>query len=98
LIDYHRYPQAIPFYTRRRVLLAGPFLSELRFGAEHSADRGRYFLNSDADLLAMWARDRSAVLIIDEGDLKRLAPQLGPIRIIAAQGHKRAVASVRESD
>ncbi|HEY2106256.1 MAG TPA: glycosyltransferase family 39 protein [Candidatus Binataceae bacterium] len=98
LIDYHRYPQAIPFYTRRRVLLAGPFLSELRFGAEHSADRGRYFLNSDADLLAMWARDRSAVLIIDEGDLKRLAPQLGPIRIIAAQGHKRAVASVGEPD
>ena len=96
LIDYHRYPQAIPFYTRRRVLLAGPFLSELRFGAEHSADRDRYFLNSDADLLALWARDRSAVLIIDEADLKRLAPRLGPIRTIAMQGHKRAVARIRE--
>jgi 4-amino-4-deoxy-L-arabinose transferase-like glycosyltransferase len=96
LIDYHRYPQAIPFYTRRRVILAGPFLSELRFGAEHSADRDRYFLNSDADLLGLWGRDRSAVLIIDEADLKHLAPQLGPIRIIAAQGHKRAVTSIRE--
>ncbi len=96
LIDYHRYPQAIPFYTRRRVILAGPFLSELSFGAEHSANRDRYFLNSDADLLRLWAKDRSAVLIIDEADLKHLALQLGPIRMIATQGHKRAVASIRE--
>ncbi len=96
LIDYHRYPQAIPFYTRRRVILAGPVLSELRFGAEHSPDRDRYFLNSDADLLGLWATDHSAILIIDEADLRRLAPQLGPIRVIASQGHKRAVARIRE--
>jgi 4-amino-4-deoxy-L-arabinose transferase-like glycosyltransferase len=96
LIDYHRYPQAIPFYTRRRVILASPFLSELRFGAEHSTDRDRYFLYSDADLLSLWAKDRSAVLIIDEADLQRLAPQLGPTRIVASQSHKLAVASIRE--
>jgi 4-amino-4-deoxy-L-arabinose transferase-like glycosyltransferase len=95
LIDYHRYPQAIPFYTRSRVILAGPFLSELRFGADHSADRDRYFPNSDTDLLRLWNADPSCVLIIDQPDLERLAPRLGPIRVIAAQGHKRAVASNR---
>ncbi len=91
LIDYHRYPQAIPFYTGRRVIVAGPFLSELRFGAEHSADRGGYFLRSDADLLALWNRDRGAVLIIDQAELRRLAPQLGALQVVAAQGHKIAV-------
>jgi 4-amino-4-deoxy-L-arabinose transferase-like glycosyltransferase len=96
LIDYIRYPQAITFYTRRRVILASPFLSELRFGAEHSADRDRYFLTSDSDLLRLWSRDRSAVLIIDQLDLNRIAPQLGPIRIVAQEGHKLAVASSRE--
>jgi 4-amino-4-deoxy-L-arabinose transferase-like glycosyltransferase len=96
LIDYHRYPQAIPFYTRRRVLLVGPFLSELSFGADHIADRQRYFLLTDADLLARWRQPPSAVLIIDQSDFTRLAPQLAPARIIARQGHKLAVASVRE--
>jgi 4-amino-4-deoxy-L-arabinose transferase-like glycosyltransferase len=91
LIDYHRYPQAIPFYTHRRVILAGPFRSELGFGADHSPDRDRYFPYSDADLLRLWAKDPSAVLIIDEAELRRLAPQLGDIKVIAVQGHKRAV-------
>jgi len=92
LIDYHRYPQAIAFYTRRRVLVAGPFLSELSFGAAHSADRERYFPATDSDLIARWHKEQSAVLIIDQSDYRRLAPQLGPARIIASQGHKLAVA------
>ncbi len=91
LIDYHRYPQAIPFYTHKRVILAGPFLSELRFGAEHSPDRTQYFPESDAELLSLWARDPSPVLVIDEADLQHLAAELGPLRVIASQGHKRAV-------
>jgi len=91
LIDYHRYPQAIPFYTHRRVILAGPFRSELRFGAEHSPDRTQYFPESDAELLSLWARDPSPVLVIDEADLPHLAAGLGPVRVIASQGHKRAV-------
>jgi 4-amino-4-deoxy-L-arabinose transferase-like glycosyltransferase len=95
LIDYHRYPQAIPFYTRQRVVLATPFLSELRFGADHSPDRARYFLITDADLLRLWARDRSAVIIIDQTDLARLSPELSPYRIIASQGNKRAVGHIR---
>lgn len=95
LIDYHRYPQAIPYYTRKRVLLAGPFLSELTFGAEHSPDRERYFLTTDADLLARW-RQEKAVLIIDKSEFRRLAPRLGQVRVIAEQGHKMAVANFRE--
>ena len=91
LIDYHRYPQAIPFYTRRRVLVAGPFLSELGFGARHSPDFNRYFLYTDEALLNYWFRDPSAVLIIDEADLRHLAEKLGPVQVIASQGHKLAV-------
>jgi 4-amino-4-deoxy-L-arabinose transferase-like glycosyltransferase len=91
LIDYHRYPQAIPFYTGRRVILAGPFRSELGFGAQHSPDRAQYFLDSDADLLNLWARDPSPVLVIDAAELRHLAAQLGPLRVITAQGHKLAV-------
>jgi hypothetical protein len=60
LIDYHRYPQAIPFYTHRRVLVAGPFLSELGFGASHSPDFDRYFLHTDEALLSYWAKVRSS--------------------------------------
>jgi 4-amino-4-deoxy-L-arabinose transferase-like glycosyltransferase len=97
VIDYRRYQQAVTFYTRRRVILVSPYLSELRFGAEHSADRNRYFINSYANLFSLWNKDRSAVLVIDEADLKPLAPLLGPIRIVAQQGHKLAVASVRET-
>ncbi len=91
LIDYHRYPQAIPFYTHKRVILAGPFRSELRFGAEHSPDRTQYFPETDGELLSLWARDPSPVLVIDEADLPHLAVGLGPVRLIASQGHKRAV-------
>ena len=91
LIDYHRYPQAIPFYTHRRVLVAGPFLSELGFGARHSPDFNRYFLYTDEALLSYWSKDPSAVLIIDEADLQHLAGKLGPVRVIASQGHKWAV-------
>lgn len=91
LIDYHRYPQAIPFYTHKRVLVAGPFLSELGFGAMHSPEFTRYFLYTDDALFDYWAKDPSAVLIIDEADLRRLAPKLGPVRVIARQRHKLAV-------
>ena len=97
LIDYHRYPQAIPFYTHRRVLVAGPFLSELGFGASHSPDFNRYFLYTDEALLSYWAKDPAAVLIIDEADLRRLAAKLGAVRVIASQGHKRAVTKVTPS-
>jgi hypothetical protein len=65
------------FYTHRRVLVAGLFLSELGFGASHSSDFDRYFLHTDEALLSYWAKDPSAVLIIEETDLERLAGKTG---------------------
>jgi len=90
LICYHRYVQSLPFYTHQRVILVGPALSELRFGAEHSPDRARYFL-SDDQLLDLWRRARDPVLVIDADELSRLQGRLGRLRLIAAESDKRAV-------
>jgi 4-amino-4-deoxy-L-arabinose transferase-like glycosyltransferase len=91
IICYHRYVQGLPFYTRRRVLMVGNALSELRFGAEHCPRRARYFLPDDEALLALWRREPRAILVIDAPELSRLQPRLGPIRILAREGSKRAV-------
>ena len=90
LICYHRYIQALPFYTRRRVILVGS-RSELGFGATHSTDVGDYFFASDADLVRLWSRPIKSVLLIDQPDLDRLKPVLGDIRVIASEHKKRAV-------
>jgi 4-amino-4-deoxy-L-arabinose transferase-like glycosyltransferase len=90
LICYHRYIQALPFYTGRRVILVGS-RSELGFGAAHSADAGDYFFASDADLVRLWNRPIKSVLLIDQPDLDRLRPALGNIRVIASEHKKRAV-------
>ncbi len=90
LICYHRYIQALPFYTRRRVILVGS-RSELGFGAAHSADAGDYFFASDADLVRLWKRPIKSVLLIDQPDLDRLKPMLGDFRVIASEHKKRAV-------
>ena len=93
LICYHRYIQALPFYTRRRVILVGS-RSELGFGAAHSADARDYFFDSDADLVRLWNRPVKSVLLIDQPDLDRLRPLLGKIRVIASGHTKRAVVKV----
>jgi hypothetical protein len=90
LVCYHRYIQALPFYTRRRVILVGS-RSELGFGAAHSPDAGDYFFASDADLVRLWNRPTKSVLLIDQPDLDRLKPALGNIRVIATEHKKRAV-------
>jgi len=90
LICYHRYVQALPFYTHRRVILVGA-RSELGFGAARSADAPEYFLASDADLIRLWHRPENFVLLIDQSDLDRLKPLLGDIRVIASEHTKRAV-------
>ncbi len=90
LICYHRYVQALPFYARRRVILVGP-PSELRFGAGQSPDAHSYFFEKDADLIRLWHETTPQVLVIDEPDLARLAPALGPVRVIAAEHRKRAL-------
>jgi len=90
LISYGRYVQALPFYAKRRVILVGN-PSELRFGAEHDAVASQFFLVNDADLIGLWKKEDSAVLVIDERDLERLRPQLGAYQLVAAEHHKLAV-------
>jgi 4-amino-4-deoxy-L-arabinose transferase-like glycosyltransferase len=90
LISYGKYVQVLPFYAQRRVILFGN-PSELRFGAEHDPDAGQFFLVNDAALISLWKNESRAVLVIDERDLQRLAPELGAYELVAAEHHKLAV-------
>ena len=92
LISYGRYVQALPFYAKRRVILIGN-PSELRFGAEHDRDSKEFFYPNDLDLIGLWKKKAGIVLVIDDRDLIRLAPQLGAFELIATENHKRAVAN-----
>lgn len=90
-ICYHRYIQALPFYTHHRVILVGKDLTELRFGAERSPERDRYFLSTDRQLMKLWKDNPQALLVIDSPQLARLKARLGPYRVIASEGPKRAI-------
>jgi hypothetical protein len=90
LICYHRYVQALPFYTRRRVIVVGP-LSELRFGAERDPDAADYFYSSDQDLLRLWYGPGESVIVLDADDLTRMRNQLGPFTVIGIEHTKRAI-------
>jgi 4-amino-4-deoxy-L-arabinose transferase-like glycosyltransferase len=90
IICYGRYVHAMPFYTRRRVILIGP-LTELRFGAERASDAKSYFFDSDDALLRLWRQPNPVVVILDQSELNRLRPMLGAFRIIAQARGKLAV-------
>ena len=90
IICYHRYVQALPFYTRRRVILVGP-LSELRFGAERDPNAGDYFFTSDQDLFRLWYASGENVIVLDNSDLARLRGRLGPFTVIGSEHTKRAI-------
>ncbi|MDO8434982.1 MAG: glycosyltransferase family 39 protein [Candidatus Binatus sp.] len=90
LICYHRYVQSLAFYTGRRVILVGP-KSELDFGARHAADTADWFFNNDLQLLELWERPGSTVLVIDAPELARLKERLGAFDLIASEGKKRAI-------
>ncbi|HXN85862.1 MAG TPA: glycosyltransferase family 39 protein [Candidatus Binataceae bacterium] len=96
LICYHRYVQALPFYTGTRVIVVGP-LSELRFGAERAKDAGEYFFSSDADLMRLWYAPQETVIVLEAGDLARLLHRLGPFTMIATEHGKRAVVNHGET-
>jgi 4-amino-4-deoxy-L-arabinose transferase-like glycosyltransferase len=53
--QYGTYRQGLPFYTKRRCVLVNE-VGELEFGADRSADRGKYFLD-DAAFLPLWNSD-----------------------------------------
>lgn len=86
---YHRYVQALPFYTGKRVIQVGP-RSELDFGAAHSSDAPQWFLDSDDQLIALW-KTAAPVVVLDQPDLDKLGPRLGNYRVIAAEHRKRAI-------
>jgi 4-amino-4-deoxy-L-arabinose transferase-like glycosyltransferase len=90
VICYHRYVQALPFYTRKRVVLVGA-RTELGFGSRLAPEAGEYFLRNDADLLRLWQTPGEKVLVLDETDLARLSEQLGAFSVIGAEFHKRAI-------
>jgi 4-amino-4-deoxy-L-arabinose transferase-like glycosyltransferase len=90
VICYHRYVQALPFYTRKRVVLVGA-RTELGFGSRLAPEAGEYFLKNDADLLRLWHSSGEKVLVLDEADLARLGEELGKFSVIGAEFHKRAI-------
>jgi 4-amino-4-deoxy-L-arabinose transferase-like glycosyltransferase len=90
VICYHRYVQALPFYTGKRAVLVGA-RTELGFGSRLAPDADEYFLRNDADLLRLWQTAGGKVLVLDETDLVRLSEQLGAFRVIGAEFHKRAI-------
>jgi 4-amino-4-deoxy-L-arabinose transferase-like glycosyltransferase len=95
VICYHRYVQALPFYTGKRAVLVGA-RTELAFGSRLAPDADEYFLRNDADLLRLWQTAGGKVLVLDETDLARLSEQLGAFRVIGAEFHKRAIEKLRD--
>lgn len=95
VICYHRYVQALPFYTRKRVGLVGA-RTELGFGSKLAPEADKFFLKNDADLLRWWQTPGQKVLVLDEADLARLSEQLGPLRVIGGEFHKRAIEKAGE--
>ncbi len=90
IISYHRYVQSLAFYTGRRIILLGP-KSELGFGAKHADDSGEWFFTNDLELLDLWQRPGTTVLVIDAPDLARLKDGLGAFDVIGAENKKRAI-------
>ena len=95
LICYPRYVQALPFYTRRRVILVGA-PTELAFGEAHAADGSRYFFRSEDDVLRLWNAPGPVVLVIDQRELEQLHARLGEFTVIGSEWHKRAILKASE--
>ena len=95
LICYPRYVQALPFYTRRRVILVGA-PTELAFGQVHAADANRYFFRSEDDVLRLWHAPGPVVLVIDQRELAQLQGRLGEFTVIGSEWHKRAILKASE--
>ena len=90
VICYHRYVQALPFYTRKRIVLVGA-RTELAFGAALAPNRDQYFLKTDADLMRLWDSSGQKILVLDAPDLARLKDQLGDFSVIGSEYRKQAI-------
>ena len=90
LICYRRYVQALPFYTRRRVILVGA-KTELAFGAAHSPNADQWFFYGEPALLRLWRAPGDVVVLIDRTDLDHLQSRLGRFSVIGSEWKKIAI-------
>jgi len=90
ILCYRRYVQAIPFYTGRRAIVVGA-KTELTFGAAHAPDAADWFFDGEPAMLRLWRKPGPVVIVLDERDLARLAPKLGPYVVIGIESHKIAI-------
>lgn len=76
IVLYRHYTQAIPFYTRRRVILVGAW-GELDFGRRQS-NQSAFFWKDDELLFQAWRSGRRTFFVVNRSDLEVLRPNLEP--------------------
>lgn len=74
VVAFHTYPQALPYYLRRRITIAG-WRGELQFGAKHQDTR--HILIDDAELIKLWNSATHVYVVMrsdasNESELKQL--------------------------
>ncbi len=84
--------QAVPWYTGRRVLVAGD-LDELAFGSRQG-DQSAWFPNQEA-LLRMWSGREHVLLILKKREFEKLSPLLKPPARIVQESGRRLLISNR---
>lgn len=84
--------QAVPWYTSRRVLVAGD-LDELAFGSRQG-DQSAWFPNQEA-LLRMWSGHNHVLIMLKKRELEGLTPQLKPPARIVQESGRRLLISNR---
>jgi len=92
LASYHHHVQSLPFYTGAREELVN-HRGELAPGASTPDARGS-FIDSESELVELWASARCVVLIVNERDLASLAASLKPLPVkLASEGKKIALSN-----
>lgn len=90
VVAYRHYVQGIPFYARRRTIMARG-AGELSFGSRQG-DQSEFFWPRDEQLASAWASGRPLFLVVNRSELETLRPLLLPSpREITAQGKKVVV-------
>ncbi len=97
LASYHHHVQSLPFYTGTREVLVA-HRGELAPGATTPDARGS-FIDSDRELIELWASARCVVLIVNRKDLASVAAKLNPRPTrLASEGKKIALSNRPPAD
>ena len=92
LASYHHIVQSLPFYCGTRELLVG-YRGELAPGGA-TPDALGSFIDSDRELMELWASARCVVLIVNRSDLANLTVNLNPRpTTLATEGKKLAISN-----